>query len=164
MGEATKKGDPDRLIFGERFLVGDHPKEVLDEAVKWIDVISCQPGGKRFNPKPLDELWERYKKPIMLCDHSISFRSEAFPNTMWNQVESGEKAGRLITAYKLDAIKKPYIIGYHRCQYISRLVSPGNPQLKQGVLKADAEPYDEFAAELAKGNEQVLNAFSNRKN
>ena len=25
MGEATRAGDPDRLIFGERFLVGDHP-------------------------------------------------------------------------------------------------------------------------------------------
>jgi len=160
MGEATRNADPDRLIFGERFLVGDHPKEVLDEAVKWIDVISYQPGGKTFNPKRLDEIWERYGKPIMLCDHSISFETDAFPDTMWNQVESGKEAGRLITAYKLDAIKKPYIIGYHRCQYISRLVSKGNPQLKQGVLQTDAKPYQEFALELTEGNKRVLKAFA----
>lgn len=29
--------------------------------------------------------------------------------------KDGQEAGRLITKHKLDAIRKPYIIGYHRC-------------------------------------------------
>lgn len=133
---------------------------VLDEAVKWIDVLSYQPGGNRFDSSQLDVLWDRYKKPIMLCDHSISFRTSAFPKTMWSQVANGQEAGRLITAYKLDAIRKPYIIGYHRCQYISRLVFAGSSQLKQGVLQTNAVPYQQFASELADGNLEVLGVFS----
>lgn len=163
MGEATKAGDPERLIFGERYLVGDHPQVVLDEAVKWIDVLSYQPGGQRFNGSQLDALWERYNKPIMLCDHSVSFRTSEYPNTMWNQVANGQEAGRLISAYKLEAIRKPYVIGYHRCQYISRLVAPGSPQLKQGVLQTNAVPYPQFAAELAAGNAKLLDFFSQGK-
>lgn len=160
MGEATKTADPGRLIFGERYLVGDHPNVVLDEAVKWIDVLSYQPGGNQFDSSQLDKLWQRYKKPIMLCDHSISFKTSAYPDTMWSQVASGQEAGRLITAYKLDVVRKPFIIGYHRCQYISRLVSSGGSQLKQGVLQTNAVPYHRFASELADGNQKVLSIFS----
>ncbi|MCH1504430.1 hypothetical protein N8586_02800 [Verrucomicrobiales bacterium] len=70
-----------------------------------------------------------------------------------------DKAGWCITQHKLDAIRKPYIMGHYRCPYISRMVSVGNIQLKQGVLQANAVLYKPFASKLAKGNLETMKAF-----
>ncbi len=50
-------------------------------------------------------------------------------------------------------------MGHYRCPYISRMVSVGNIQLKQGVLQANAVLYKPFASKLAKGNLETMKAF-----
>ena len=156
MGTVTRSGDPGRLIFGERFLVGDHPQVVIEAAAPWIDVLSLQPGGMTFNATVVEDLHTWSDRPIMLCDHSISFPTAEYPSTMWYQAGRAAEAGQLIAQYQLDAVQKPYIIGYHRCQYISRCTSDVCTTLKQGVLQVDATPYEDLARELTVGNKAVI--------
>jgi hypothetical protein len=41
--------------------------------------------------------------------------------------------------YVTTALSRPYVVGYHKCQYQDQ-VSPGG-LLKQGLLKTNGEPY-----------------------
>ena len=44
VGSAQRKHDPRHLVFGDRYLLGDHPAGVLRQAAKWIDAVAVQPG------------------------------------------------------------------------------------------------------------------------
>jgi hypothetical protein len=158
LGEETRRLAPDALIFGERYLVGDHPACVIEEALPYIDVLSIQPGGATFNAAYFDELHEKFKKPILLCDHQCSFPTPDYPKTMWQQMESEEAAGQAYAQYLEDAFSKPYIIGFQRCQYIDRF-EKRRGILKQGVLKEDGTPYKTLAQYIREANTAALDRF-----
>jgi len=159
IGEETRRLVPNALIFGERYLVGDHPDCVIEEALPYIDVLSIQPGGAQFNASYFDRLHNTFKKPIMLCDHQISFPTPQHPKTMWQQLESEEAAGLAYADYLKNAFAKPYIIGYQRCQYVDRFQARQGI-LKQGMIREDGTPYKTMAQFVSEANIEALRHFS----
>ena len=53
-------------------------------------------------------------------DHQCSFPTAQYDKTMWKQLESEAAVAQMYRDYLAAATAKPYIIGYHRCQYIDR--------------------------------------------
>ncbi|MFC1735164.1 hypothetical protein ACFL1X_03540 [Candidatus Hydrogenedentota bacterium] len=157
-GEANKRYDPEHLIFGERYLATDCPDEVLVEALPYVDVLSIQPLGSRFRQDRFERLHKLTGKPIMLCDHQCSFATPEYPRTMWKQLESEEAVGIAYGNYLEDAFARPYVIGYHRCQYIDRF-APSHGVLKQGLIREDATPYVELVEYVRKANSDLTARF-----
>ena len=158
LGEETKRCAPRSLIFGERYLAGDHPDCVVEEALPYIDVLSIQPGGAKFQTSYFDELHQKFKKPIILCDHQSSFPTPAYPKTMWEQMESEEAAGQAYEQYVKAAFSKPYIIGYQRCQYIDRFEKERGI-LKQGLIREDQTVYKNVVQHITEANKAVIKQF-----
>jgi hypothetical protein len=156
--EATRKADPDHLILGDRYLVGDLPFEVVEEALPYVDAISVQPYKIVFDRVFFDDLHTQTGKPILICDHAINFPTDAHPKTIWPQCPNEKEAAQAYTAYLWALFECPYIIGYHRCQYIDRVVS-GSSLLKQGFLRADETPYDTLIEQVRQTNREILSVF-----
>jgi hypothetical protein len=156
--EATRKADPDHLILGDRYLVGDLPFEVVEEALPYVDAISVQPYKIVFDRVFFDDLHTQTGKPILICDHAINFPTDAHPKTIWPQCPNEKEAAQAYTAYLWALFECPYIIGYHRCQYIDRVVS-GSSLLKQGFLRADETPYDTLIEQVQQTNREILSVF-----
>jgi len=147
-GKAQRKHDPNHLVFGERFLAGDHPESVLKAAAPYIDAVSVQPGDRYtelYPPStvfPEDEINALHSvtgKPVLICDHAISYPTTEHPKTIFEQAGSEREAARLTQAFLQQAMAKPYILGYLRCQYIDRPASFGRG-LRQGLVNADGAP------------------------
>ena len=64
---------PNALIFGERYLMHDHPQVVWRLQYRYIDVLSIQPGNDLFEEEYFDALYASYGKPIIICDHQCAF-------------------------------------------------------------------------------------------
>jgi hypothetical protein len=158
IGEETRRLAPGVLVFGERYLVNDHPDCVVEEALPYIDVLSIQPGGVQFESAYFDRLYAKFNKPIMLCDHQCSFPTPAYPETMWQQLESEEAVGRAYGDYLKAAVDKPYVIGYQRCQYIDRF-EQGAGVLKQGMIREDGTPYEILAGLVTHANAAATTQF-----
>ena len=158
LGTYTKEKDPNRLILGERYLFGDHPDYVLEEQNQWVDAIAFQPGGAHINIAEYEQMYSVVKKPIMICDHQRSFYTDDYPKTMWQQLPSQEEAGKSYNDYLNAALKNPYILGYNRCQYISR--GTGDV-LKQGLLDINGNPYETIVEYMTITNKELLKRFSN---
>ena len=157
-GTISKTKDPNRLILGERFMFGDHPDCVLEEQNQWIDAIAVQPVGRTyFYAEEFDQMHALTGKPIMICDHQVSFYTDEYPETIWTQVSSEEESGKIYQKYLNDAFKKPYIIGYSRCQYISRMQAG---KLKQGLLDVNGNPYETLVRYTKETNEGIIQRFA----
>ncbi|MFW9894832.1 MAG: hypothetical protein ACFFD7_03425, partial [Candidatus Thorarchaeota archaeon] len=161
--EATKKVDSNHLIFGDRYLSGDHPIEVLEEALPYVDVISVQPYTIKFDREYFDHLYKRTRKPILICDHAINFPTEEHSKTVWPQSKDESSAAHAYSEYLLDLFRCPYILGYHRCQYIDRKESK-NSLLKQGFLRVDENPYDVLVKQISNSNYNILALFDRKEN
>ena len=145
VGAAQRKHDPHHLVFGDRYLLGDHPTGVLAQAAKWIDAVAVQPGdlyAPLYPPSTrfaVDEFRRIYKvtgKPVLICDHAISYPTEKHPRTIFEQAGSEAEAALAIARFLDDAFAEPYIVGYLKCQYIDRPSGFGRG-LRQGLLTAD---------------------------
>ena len=159
IGEATRRLHPNALIFGERYLMNDHPQVVLEAAMPYIDVLSIQPGNDQFEEGYFDALYASYEKPIIICDHQCSFPTPEYSETMWKQLESESAVAEMYRNYVAAAVAKPYIIGYHRCQYIDRYNEyPG--VLKQGILREDGSAYKVLEAAITTANASALETFA----
>jgi hypothetical protein len=154
-GAANRRADPDHLVFGDRYLGGDHPVEVVEEALPWIDALSVQPVRLQFEAELLDRLHALSHKPILICDHQSSFYTDAYPKTMWDQSASEPEAARAYDAYLSRAFERPYLIGYHRCQYIDRF-EPSWGVLKQGLLREDETPYEVLVDQVRRTNLRIV--------
>jgi hypothetical protein len=162
LGEETRRLDPRGIIFGERYNFNDCGEVVIKEALPWIDAIAFQPGGALFDGKLLDHLHVISGKPILLCDHQISFPTPRFPKTMWQQLPTQEAVGKAHARYLEEAFAKPYILGYHRCQFIDRYI-PSQGILKQGLLREDGSPYEELVRTVTENNLTTLRKFAGAK-
>ncbi len=159
IGEETRRCDPKHLVFGERYLMGDHPDAVIQEALPYIDVLAIQPLGVEFNGALFDRLHRLAGKPILLCDHQCSFATADYPKTMWQQLESEEAVGKAYARFLEGAFAKPYILGFHRCQYIDRFV-PYQGVLKQGLLRENGKPYEALANHIRDANLEQMRRFA----
>jgi hypothetical protein len=155
VGAATRREDPEHLVFGDRYLADDHPVEVIEEALPWIDVLSVQPVRMEFEAEMLDRLRAIANKPVLICDHQSSFYTDAYPRTLWEQSASESDAARAYDAYLSRAFESPYVIGYHRCQYIDRF-APSLNVLKQGLLREDETPYPILVDQVRRTNLRII--------
>jgi hypothetical protein len=57
-----------------------------------------------------------------------------------------------------EAVHKPYILGYQRCQYID-VFEAHIGVLKQGMLQEDQSPYKTLADHVSQANQIVLKIF-----
>ena len=156
--QATHHAARGHLLFGDRYIAGDHPDEVLEEAVPHIDVVSIQPYGNVFDREYFEPIHAKTGKPILICDHAINFPVSGYSGTVWPQCASEEEAALSSTKYLRDLFGCSYMIGYHRCQYIDRVV-PGTSLLKQGLLQSDETPYTLLIEHLRQANQEILDAF-----
>lgn len=166
--ETTKEYDPNHLILGEKYITGDHPKPVLAAAAKYVDALSIQPGPEKgpgpgpgkeeseFNAKGFANLFQISGKPVLICDHTISFYTKEYPVTLWHQFNSQLQAGESQARYILQAAKTPYIIGYMNCQYLDAY-DPRRGLLKQGLLDKNGEMHESFCTLLKEANAKALN-------
>ncbi|MEM9160001.1 MAG: hypothetical protein AAGB46_13225 [Verrucomicrobiota bacterium] len=158
IGPFTRQLAPDTLIFGERYAGRALPWGVIQEALPYIDVVSVQPNGTTFATVPFERLYQETGKPVMICDHSISFRTPEHPKVMWDTLPDAGSVGRAYEVYLNEGFSTPYLIGYNRCQYINRFKNRQN-MLKQGLLKEDGTPYEEFVEWLEKTNWGIHEKF-----
>ncbi|MEM7143835.1 MAG: hypothetical protein AAF591_01790 [Verrucomicrobiota bacterium] len=160
IGEETRRLAPDSIIFGERYGPNITPSLVIEEAAPWIDAVAVQPYGNEFNAADFDRIHRASGgKGVIICDHNISFPTEQHPKTMWTQLPTIEEAAQAHAQYVNDALSKPYILGYHRCQYIDRFQAHRS-LLKQGLIQADGTPYEELVKLVAETNHAVLERFA----
>ena len=145
VGSAQRKHDPRHLVFGDRYLLGDHPMGVLRQAAKWIDAVAVQPGdlyaplyppSTRFAVDEFRRIHEVTEKPILICDHAISFPTSSHPRTIFEQVPNEGEAALSIVRFIDAAFAESYVIGYLKCQYIDRPSNFGRG-LRQGLLRND---------------------------
>lgn len=169
-GEAFREFAPGRLIFGERYKLRDHPDFVLREAAKWIDVLSIQPGpgvgplpgpGRdeiEFDAAEFDRLHALTGKPILICDHQVSFPAPGRPVTLWHQAADEAEAAAIAAAFVRAAAARPYIVGYQRCQYADSFRPERGNMLKQGLVTAVGEPQATIVAHLAALHAEIAQA------
>lgn len=132
-----RKYDSNHLLFGDRHLEYFSFESVLEESLPFIDGIAIQP--KNFlNFERYDEVYSKYKKPIFLCDHVTSFATEQYPNTMGQVADNEEDYLEYYTWSVFNAMAKPYMVGYNKCQYQDEV---SGTQLKQGLYKETGEAY-----------------------
>ena len=159
IGEETRRLAPDTIIFGERYGPNITPDLVIEEAAPYLDAVAVQPYGNQFHTASFDR-FHRVSggKGIIICDHNISFPTPEHPKTMWTQLPTVKEVAKAHAEYLNDALSKPYILGYHRCQYIDRF-TPWRDVLKQGLIQADGSPYEELVKSVAMTNRAVLERF-----
>jgi hypothetical protein len=158
IGTETRKLDPNTLIFGERYAMNRVPIRVLKESLPYIDVISIQPNDCSFNKNYFRNLYQVTKKPILICDHQCSFPTDTHKQTMWKQMENQTLAANSYEDYIQDVVKEPYLIGYHRCQYIDRY-NQKKKLLKQGMVKDDGTTYEPYTKIVTAANKAIKVVF-----
>lgn len=148
VGPAQRKHDPHHLIFGERYLAGDHPESVLKAATPHIDAVSVQPGDRYTELYPPSTVFPEAEinllhsvtgEPVLICDHAISYPTAEKQKTIFEQAASETEAAGLTEAFLQQAMAKPFILGYLRCQYIDRPAAFGRG-LRQGLVTATGAP------------------------
>jgi hypothetical protein len=149
-GKAQRRADPNHLVFGDRYLAGDAPESVLKAAKRWIDAVAVQPGDRysplypastHFPEAEMDLLHTITGKPVLVCDHAISFPTAEQPRTIFEQMPDEAAAARATADFLQAVFAKRYMLGYLRCQYIDRPASYGRG-LRRGILQSDGTPRD----------------------
>jgi hypothetical protein len=147
-GKAQRRADPNHLVFGDRYLAGDAPESVLKAANPWIDAVAVQPGDRysplyptstHFPEAEIELLHTITGKPVLICDHAISFPTAEQPRTIFEQMPDEAAAARATTDFLQAAFANSYMLGYLRCQYIDRPANYGRG-LRQGIVQSDGTP------------------------
>ncbi len=167
VGPAMRQNDPHHMVFGEKYLLGDIPRQVLLAALPHVDAIAIQPGdgyipiytpGDTFPAAEIEAIHRLAKKPIFICDHQISFATDRYPQAIWPfyQRASEQEAAAATEQFLLEAFQRPYILGYMRCQYIDRYSIRRNA-IKLGLVRDDGTPYQHLVDATRRANRSVLN-------
>lgn len=168
-----RREHPQGLLMGDRFHLRDHPDEVLEEAAKHIDLLGIQPGDHfqasivrltcpdetRFDAQEFDRLHRLTGKPIIIADHQCGFFDDQTPKTGgWYQYANARDAAASYERFLRDAMSRPYIVGYFRCQYLTAYRAH-IMRYKQGLLRPDGTPYEDFVAHLMQINRDLIRDF-----
>ena len=164
VGESQRKHDPHHLILGERYLAGDAPENVLRAAAPYIDAVAVQPGdlysklyppSTRYPEAEIERLHRLTAKPVLICDHAISYPTPEHPKTIFEQAENEQAAAQASERFVRQATAKRYIVGYLRCQYVDRPSGRGRG-LRQGLVTAAGEPRRRLTAAYRRAFEAWL--------
>ena len=135
VGEANRKYDPDRLIFGDRFAFNTFDNDVVEEMLPYVDAIAIQPpfqGG--FPKQKFDEIHKVTGKPILLCDFAVRFKDGDKDIRSWKPAADSLEAGQQYADYIRAALETDYIIGVFWCNPVDTPKGFGNPGVKQGFF------------------------------
>ncbi len=163
-GKAQRQADPHHLVFGDRYLAGDAPESVLRAAKPWIDAVAVQPGDRysplyppstSFPEPDIEALHTLTGKPVLICDHAISFPTAEHPSTIFEQMPDEAAAAKATADFLQAAFAKPYLVGYLRCQYIDRPSTFGRG-LRQGMVRSDGVPREALVRVYREGFAAVL--------
>ncbi|MEQ2009561.1 MAG: hypothetical protein ABMA26_22490 [Limisphaerales bacterium] len=168
VGPAMRRHDPHHLVFGEKYLLGDIPPQVLAAAAPHIDAVAVQPGdgylpiytpGDVFPRREFDELHQLAGKPVMICDHQISFTTARYPRSIWpyHQRANEADAAAATEQFIREAFAASFVVGYMRCQYIDRFAERRGA-IKLGLLRDDGTPYQELVAATKRASVAVRKA------
>tara|TARA_B100000925_G_scaffold126008_1_gene93992 strand:+ start:19180 stop:20340 length:1161 start_codon:yes stop_codon:yes gene_type:complete len=141
VGEATRKYDPGRLIFGDRFGFNTFDNDVVKEMLPYVDAIAVQPpfqGG--FPKQKLDEIHEFTGKPIILCDFAVRFKDGDKDIRSWKPATDSVDAGKQYAEYIRAALETNYIIGVFWCNPVDTPKGFNNPGVKQGFFGEGMSP------------------------
>lgn len=155
LGEATRKNDPNHLVFGDRFMFSTIVPEVIEEMLPYVDAIAIQPNYAAGFPRAqFDKVHDMTKKPIVICDFAIRFK-DGDKDIRGGKVEQDDAtAGRYYAEYIREALAAPYIIGAFWCNLIDS-VQPGNPGIKQGLFLDGLKPRPALHDQIRRLNEQI---------
>lgn len=183
MAQAYRAHAPDGLIFGDRFDAMNCPDVVLDAIAPLVDAVAIQWGAEvegidmiragrfdltrgrgfeaRFDRSFFDRIHRRTGKPVILCDHHISFPCEDCDATQWRQARSQEEAAEMHAAFLADLIDAPYMIGYQRCQFVSAFTVPGR-LLKQGLVDRRGRRYEPYCSMAGATHRRLIERWRDR--
>jgi hypothetical protein len=156
--------DPGRLVFGDRYLIDDCPDEVIAAARSHIDVVSVQTGdgptplhmrSDVFQKAALDRLYRLTGKPILICDHQISFPTPDQPHPIWTELASQKEAAAATREYLRAAFDTEYVIGYCRCQYVDQQTEIMLRGPKRGLVNEQGEPYAQMVDAYRSGFAEI---------
>jgi len=135
VGEAQRKYDPGRLVFGDRFAFNTFDADVVKEMLPWVDAIAIQPPFRGPFPKQkLDEIHELTGKPILLCDFAIRFKDGDKDVRNWKLAVDSVEAGKQYADYVKAALETDFLLGVFWCNPVDTEKGFGNPGVKQGFF------------------------------
>jgi hypothetical protein len=161
------------LFFGEMFLAGDMPDEVLAAAKHHIDAVIIQQGdgltplytpSHIFPGEDFDRIHRITDKPILIGDHQIGFADGKHPDIVWGPAGTTEgQAARWTEDYLTRLFAKPYVIGYCRCTWMDHMASAAEGrghQIKRGLVATDGTPHrlivESYQRAIRKAVERLL--------
>jgi hypothetical protein len=139
--EATgmvRKYDTNHLLFSDRYIEYHFPESVVYESLPYVDGIAIQPKN-RLSFEFLDDVYKKYKLPIFIADHVSSYATDAYSNTMGQVTDNMEDYLEFYKSSVYEVMSQSYIVGYNKCQYMDQV---NGTQLKQGLYRANGEPYE----------------------
>lgn len=138
VGEANRKYDPGRLIFGDRFAFNTFDNDVVKEMLPYVDAIAIQPPFQGEFPKQkFDEIHALTGKPIILCDFAVRFKDGDKDIRSWKPAADSVAAGRQYADYIRAALETDYILGSFWCNPVDTGKGFGNAGVKQGFFGED---------------------------
>jgi hypothetical protein len=180
MATAFRKHDPHHLLLGDRYDAHNHPPQVLAAAVEHVDAIAVQWGAQievneidlagrydathnfgfeaTFDRAYFERLHAQTGKPILICDHNISFAAPGMPFTQWHQKQSPQDAAAAYRTFLHELIATPFMLGLQRCQYLSQDSVPGK-LCKQGLLDRDGSPLEPYCTLIAEANRESMSLW-----
>jgi len=165
VGPAMRRSDPHHLVFGEKYLLGDIPPQVIAAALPHIDAVAVQPGdgyipiytpGDIYPSAEFAALHAVTGKPIFICDHQISFATPRYPVAIWpyQQRRDETDAAAATELFLREAFAQPFIVGYMRCQYVDRFADRRRA-IKLGLVRDDDSPYTDLTAAIARATAAI---------
>ncbi|MDF1862858.1 MAG: hypothetical protein P1U87_21760 [Verrucomicrobiales bacterium] len=135
VGEANRKYDRGRLVFGDRFAFNTFDKDVVQEMLPYVDAIAIQPPFQgQFPKQKFDEIHQITGKPILLCDYAVRFKDGNKDIRSWKPAADSVDAGKQYADYLRAALETDYIIGVFWCNPVDTPKGFGNPGVKQGFF------------------------------
>lgn len=157
--EAFGRHDPNHLVLGERFAGGSRMfMPALEKAAKYFPVVAVQLEGD-FNKELYGGLFRRLGRPVISVDHIIRFVTPEGLKLVGRAppMKSEEEAAALYSRYLREAFAEPYMVGYNRCQLVTRIRVDGDPPAwKQGILDPQGKPYATMCQAVRTANREAL--------
>ena len=161
LGEATRKHDPNHLIFGDRFIFSTIVPEVIEEMLPYVDAIAIQPNYAAGFPRAqFDRVHTMTKKPVLIVDFAIRFKDGDKKINGGKLEQTAEDACRLYAEYIREAVRTPYIVGAFWCNLID---SPQKGGVKQGLFFPGLKPRPGLAEPIRKLNHDLLGKKDHRR-
>lgn len=172
--EAIRKIDKNHLILGIRFHGGGAPKEVVESAGKYVDVVSINyyPMGKVLDDAvaaylgslPVEPAMKAYhdtaKRPIMITEFSFKAMDSGLPNTKGASLPVPAQADRAknFEKYVAQFIKTPYMVGYHWYCYMDEPKEGrfDGENSNYGLVNGKDEPYEALVSAMSRVNKNIL--------